>query len=180
MRSKEKCVFIFHYGKVGEEFRKELQKRLGVIVTENYCYAGYAVYVDKTAYARALRIGTKLMISNQAYMQYGDWVDYYNGLQVANRGLIMYGFLPKNRKVNKFWADEDIPRDIFEFKTELSEFLGKKVYVSSNTADNAINVHVEGLNEHKTIKRDVKKFLKDHETPFEKIMFFNYVGKLIQ
>lgn len=178
MKLKQKCCFIFRSGRYGEEFAKELQRRLGVIVQGNYCYAGYTVYVDRTAYKRALQVGTKILIANQSYMKYGGWVDHYNEVQSSNIGLVMYGLLPSNRKVDKSWIFE-APSDISEFKTELSKFLGKEVYITCNIPDNAVNVHVAEMNEHRTIKRDVKKFLQNHDTPFERVMFFNYIGKLI-
>lgn len=178
MKSKKKCCFIFSSNEYGEKFAKELQKRLGVVVEGNYCYAGYTIYVDRTAYRHALQVGTKILISNQLYMRCGGWVDHYNEVQSPNIGLVMYGFLPSNRKVAKHWQF-DAPSDILEFKTKLSDFLGKEVHLTCNTADNAINVHVAPMEEHQTIKRDVRKFLQNHDTPFEKIRFFNHVGKLI-
>ena len=178
MKPKEKCCFVFSDGKVGKRFAKELQKRLGITVQRNYCYAGFTVYVDRSAYQHALRVGTNMLVSNQTYMRYGGWVDHYNEVQSPNIGLIMYGFLPRSIRVDKSWIFET-PSDIEKFKTALSEFLGKEVYLTCNLADNAVTVHVKGMKEHKTIKRDVKKFLQNHDTPFERIRFFNYVGKLI-
>ena len=118
-------------------------------------------------------------MSNKSYMECCGWLDHYQDVQTPNDGLIMYEFLLRDRKISKDWSVE-APSDIEKFKTELSKFLGKEVYVSDNVADNAVNVHVEGLLEHQVIKRDTKKFLRNHEAPFRKVMFFNEVGKLIK
>lgn len=178
MKSKEKCCFVFRNDNLGKEFAKELQRRLGVVVQGNYSYAGYLVCVDITAYAHAVHVGTKILMSNQSYWKHGCWVDYYNEIQSPNVGIVMYGFLPSDRKVSREWSFK-APNDIFKFKAELSVFLGKEVYITCNIVDNAVNVHVKEMSEHRTIKRDIKKFLQNHDTPFEKIKFFNYVGKLI-
>ncbi len=180
MKSKEKCCFVFRNGRIGEKFAEELQKRLGVVTKGDYSYAGYAIYVDRTVYRRALQIGNKMLLSSNKFYTIAvrGWVDHYDEVQWANMGLIMYGFPPSGRKVSADWRFEE-PSDIAEFKKQLSDFLGKEVHLTYNCTDNAVSVLVAPMNEHQSIKREVKNFLKTHETPFERIRFFNYVGKLI-
>lgn len=170
MKSKKKCCFVFGNGNLGKEFAEELQRRLGGVVRGNYSFAGYLVCVDMTAYAyaRAVHVGTKILMSNQSYWKHCCWWDY-DEIQRPNVDIVMYGFLPSDRKVSREWSFE-APNDIFKFKEELSIFLGKEVYITCNIEYNAINVHVKGMSEYRTIKYYIKKFLRNYDTPFEKIL----------
>jgi|GEM_PF-2968852 len=178
-RKENKGCFVFDSNQVGELFSIELEKRLGVIVHRRHSWRGFELLVDITAYCRALEVGTKMFLSNQEYKENGDWLDYYNVRQKSNMGLVLYGILLRNRVVTGEWIYE-LPEDIEKFQEKLIDFFGKRVYVEADFNKNALLISIEGMLEQKRNKKEMKKFLKENRTPFEKIKYFSFIGKIFE